>query len=363
MMKFYQQLRLAVSRQPPREWKLNEYQQAFEHEIAKQVAQGSADLSTLSSVVAETVAKVIPESAVQILDTLKRSAPKMLREQDKFNLGFQKRSYKRWKEGFDLLKMMLVMSDEVGGTYNAVHRPAAVESDDAQFEAIVNLHARALRVSEEMYSLLRAGFPDGALSRWRTLHELAVIMTFLRKCEPLIAERFVLHRDVMVYKAIIQYREHQDRAKLAPISESEFEEARATANLIIEKHGQEMKTDYGWAAPALNNKRPTLHSLEKYVELDHWRPRFKWACNEIHGAYAPCGTSLGASECKEPALLTGPSNSGFTDPAHMLAISLNVANAALLMKDPTVDVSIIMSALLVLSDEIGQSFIAVEMET
>ena len=62
-------------------------------------------------------------------------------------------------------------------------------------------------------------------------------------------------------------------------------------------------------------------------------------------------------------LLTGPSNSGFTDPAHMLAVSLNVANAALLRKEPTVDVSIIMSALLLLSDEIGQTFISVELET
>ena len=362
-MTFYQQLRSVLSREPPREWKLDEYQQAFEQEIAKQVSQGGADLSTLSSVVAETVAELIPESASETLEALKRSAPKMLREQVKLNRRFQARSHKRWKEGFDLLKMMLVMSNEVGTTYNVEHRPAAVDANDAQFEAIVNLHARALRVSEEMYSLLLAGFPDGALSRWRTLHELAVIMTLLRECEPLIAERFIRHREVGAYRAMKQYREHQDRAKLTPISEADFEEARETADSIIAEYGQEMKTDYGWASPVLNNKRPTLYDLEKHVQLDHWRPRFGWACNEIHGAYAPYGTSLGASECKEPVLLTGPSNSGFTDPAHMLAVSLNVANAALLRKEPTVDVSIIMSALLLLSDEIGQTFISVELET
>lgn len=361
-MKFYQQLRSALRRQPPREWKLDEYQQAFELEIAKQASKGGADLSTLSSVVAETIAELIPESAFELLGTLKRSAPKMLREHAKLNRGFQARSYKRWKEGFDLLKMMLVMSSEVGTTFNVVHRPAAVHANDAQFEAIVNLHARALRVGEETYSLLLAGFPDGALSRWRTLHELAVIMTLLRDCEPLIAERFIRHRDVAAYKAMKQYREHQDRAKLTPISETELEESKVIADSVIAEYGQEMRNDYGWASPVLNIKRPTLYDLEKHVQLDHWRPRFAWACNEIHGAYAPDGTGLGVSECKVPVLLTGPSNSGFTDPAHMVAVSLNVANAALLIKEPTVDVSIIMSALLLLSDEIGQAFNSVESE-
>ena len=102
-------------------------------------------------------------------------------------------------------------------------------------------------------------------------HELAVIMTLLRECEPLIAERFIRHREVGAYRAMKQYREHQDRAKLTPISEADFEEARETADSIIAEYGQEMKTDYGWASPVLNNKRPTLYDLEKHVQLDHWR--------------------------------------------------------------------------------------------
>lgn len=119
------------------------------------------------------------DKALELLEALKAKLPKELRQKYKEDLGFQKRCYMRWKPGMDLLKMMLICSQEFGSTYNERSRALAVEEQNYKFEAIVGLHARSLRVANEICALLIAGFPDGALSRWRSLHELAVVGYFL----------------------------------------------------------------------------------------------------------------------------------------------------------------------------------------
>ena len=80
----------------------------------------------------------------------------------------------------------------------------------------------------------------------------------------------------------------------------------------------------------------------------------------MDGAYRPPLTSLGTSEAEEEILLVGPSNSGFTDPAQMTAISLNVANHAFLLIEPNLDRLVIMHLLKVLSDDIGDTFLRID---
>lgn len=42
-------------------------------------------------------------------------------------------------------------------------------------DALIQMHARALQISNEILVLLKSGYADGAYSRWRTLHELTVL--------------------------------------------------------------------------------------------------------------------------------------------------------------------------------------------
>lgn len=362
-MQLFRRITSFFHRNHEKNWDLKDYERAFEQVVAESIAQGEIELSDIDSITEDNFTDLVADTALELLNGLKRRAPKMLREHRRLNQRFQVRNYNRWKDGLNLLKMMLVISCEVGSAFNALHRPLAAEKNDFRFEALINLHARALRVSEEINALLLAGFPDGALSRWRTLHEIAVIMTFLQKCEPSISERFVIHRKIVEFYAMQQYRKFQDRANLEPIDDTEFETAKSIKDAIVETHGNEMLSDYGWATPALDGKKSNLFELEKHVGLDHWRPRFKWACDDIHGGYHPIGSSLGASEAREPLLLVGASNSGFTDPAHMMAISLNLANHALFLDHPSLDNFIFVSALSMLSDEIGDTFLKIDSTT
>ena len=345
------------------EWDFKNYHRIFERQLAECIEQAQLDDSEIESLVQDTMLEAIQYAASTLLKELKRTAPKRLRGQRKLVRGFEARTFKRWKDGLDPLYILLLISFEVGSKFNELNRPSAVQDNDYRFEALVNLHARALRVAHEIHALLLSGYPDGALSRWRTLHEIAVIMTFLRHCDPMISERFVVHRQVAEHKAMKQYREYQDRANLEPIEDAQYEAARQTKESIIEDYGSEMSRDYGWAAPVLNLKNPSLLDLETHVGLDHWRPRFRWACDDIHGSYRPVGTSLGESEAREPLLLAGASNSAFTDPAHMMAISLDLANHALLLDDSSIDLLVISSVLRSLTDEVGETFLRIDFGT
>jgi len=341
------------------DWSLDTVQRLFESKLSLLLNEANFD----QELVTDALIQSIPDSATLILNSLKKRSFKMLKEHEKLHHGFQKRCYKRWKSGFDLFRMLLVISYEAGDAYNTICRPQAIENKDYRFEAIANLHARGLRVSQEIYSLLRCGFPDGALSRWRTLHEIVTTALFLGQQEVEISKRFIFHRIIMSEKAMNQYIEFQDRAGLSPVSDEKYSQITTLAKEITDLYGNEIKKDYGWARPLFKDKKITFRTIEKHVKLDHWRPRYKWASNDIHSSYHPLGSSLSTSESSENVLLTGPSNSGFTDPAQMTAVSLSLLNSVFLLLEPNLDRLIIVKVMDSLSAEISQNFYDIQIQS
>lgn len=339
------------------DWKMNALQEEFERLIAEQILEKGLDEEAVENATENVIRDALPDAADQVLASMKDMAPEILKHNRELGEGFRQRNYERWAKGFDLLEMLVAVAQETGEAINRVERPQAVEENDARFEAVVMLHGRAVLVSREGLCLMMGGFPDGALGRWRTLHEIAVVAHFLAGEDQDISQRYLLHRDVQAHKAMKQYREHQDRANLKPISAEELEQARVRADQIITHHGIEMKNDWGWAAPVIGKQSPKLFDLEKHQGLDHWRPRYKWASQDTHAGYRPPSGTLGTSEAKDPVILVGPSNSGLTDPAHMTAISLVLATAALICLKPNMDRLLAQQVCQKLSDEIGEAFL------
>ncbi len=306
------------------------------------------------------------ERGAELLNRLFEHLPEMLADHRKHDAGFRRRCYTRWREGLDLLTMFIVISEEYGSTFNQRERPRALRDQNYTFEANVALHARAVRVSNEILALLREGFPDGALSRWRTLHEIGVVSTFLAGYDREVSKRFIAHRGIVSAKALKQYSEFLPRSNMTPLEPGSLEAAEATKALLIKEFGAEFREDYGWAYPTVDKpKGINLYDLEKATGLDHWRPRFKWASDDIHVGAKPYNASLGAAEAPldKPVLLTGRSNSAFTDPAHMCVISLNLANHALPEAYCTDDDRMILMALRLLSDLIGKTFLEIDRRT
>jgi len=342
---------------------MDRFGRTFNEILEHALARGGFTEEEATALPKQILLSFVPQVVAFMLKNLKKKTPSMLRERKESDAGFERRNYRRWKKPLDLLELLWVISEEVGANLNQTERPAAALAKDYQFEALVSLHARSLLIAREILCLLYGGFPDGALSRWRSLHELAVTAVFLKTQDQEVSHRYLASFPFRALYAANKLNEHAERANMQPFSQQEIKTMVARCAGFEARFGKEMHNEYGWAAVALNNPKPNFAQLEKAVSLDHWRPRYRWASQHTHGGYRPPLSMLGTSESAGPVHLVGQSNSGFTDPIHMTAISLNQATSSLLTVRPTVDNIIFLQIVGDLSNDIGQVALAVDQES
>jgi hypothetical protein len=330
----------------------------FEKILKKELIKQNVPPELMADVAAkatESVLDIVPSLATSILTELKKRAPEMLEEYRTLETGFRERNYKRWAKGFDLLEMLIVMTQEVG---EEIHHSAASQTKvfDPTLEALATLQARAILVAREILCLLQGGFADAALGRWRTLHEINVIANFISNQDVAIAERYLLHCIVIECKSIELLHQHQHPNDLYPISSQELEEAKVQKDKILKEHGKMMKCDWGWAAPIINKPHLTFFDIEKITKLDYWRPHYKWACQDTHAAHRHPHQMLGASEAQETFHLVGASNSGLAEPASITSQSLYQVTSSFIKLYPTVDRLIAQETMGKLIPEIEEAF-------
>lgn len=129
--------------------------------------------------------------------------------------------------------------------------------DRVVVDVITRLHGRAASVAGEVQALLCNGFADGALSRWRTMHELTVTAMFIAQLGPDVAERFAAHVHADSIKSARQYQTFASILGFRQISIREQRDLEATACELERRYGKCFLGDYGWAAEALGSPRPT----------------------------------------------------------------------------------------------------------
>jgi len=340
-------------------------QEMFDDIIKEKVLQMETpiDEDGVSDLVEKSINSVLPKITKLFLDTLKQNAPEMLLERRGLSSQFVVRNIDRWSRAFDLLETQIVMCTEAGENFNKSYRSTAVQKQDIVFDTLVRIHARACHISSEILCLLKNGYADGAHARWRALHEVVCVGLFIFKHGKEAATRFVKHEIIDSYKAMVQYNKYESRLNVDPFSEEEIYECKARRDMLIEEYGDQFKDPYGWATPFFNKPstrfKPNFTDIEKNIELDHMRPYYKWACQNIHVNIKSLKDKLGLCEAQEELLLVGQSNSGMTDPAHSAAISLSQITITLLNVEPTIDELINQQAIISITDEVGQAFLGV----
>jgi hypothetical protein len=162
-------------------------------------------------------------------------------------------------------------------------------------------------------------FAGGALSRWRTLHELNTIAALLTKNDKEFALRYLVSFELQALMAARQMKKYADRSKMEPPSDDEIAaiEARCKANL--NQFGEDNRHEYGWASRV-----------------------------------------IGTAESKSPVLLAGQSNSGTVDPLHMTAVTLTNITVSLLLSRPNTDRLVCTKVLMGLSDDVGSEALKVD---
>jgi len=284
-----------------------------------------------------------------------REAGPELFEQYDARAGFEERLRHRWANGLDGLELLRLRAYDEGAKYNERHRPDAATDSDFVFDALSRLHARACRAASEVGALLRAGHAEGAHARWRTLHEVAVTMFFIRAHGRSVAEAYLAHHAARAWSAAEQYQRYHADLGYAPFAESELDEMRAARDSLAERFGPNYVRDYGWSAAALGKSRVTFQDIEEAVNMDRWRPWYRMASEGQHAGSRGLVFTLGLLPDAN-LLLAGPSNAGLEDPGASAAISLAQATVALLTRTPDFRSLQAALALLRLSREVEDDF-------
>lgn len=343
---------------------MDQYQTLLEETLASlELPKGSTEeqLDQLIWDISDSWMQSVSES---LYDELMGRASEMLSEDRRDVSAFERRNRRRWKKPVDLLRVMVRIVQE---TISAPFAEGDVgEHDRYSFDALNRLCVRSLMVTREVICLVEGGFADGALGRWRSLHELAVSAAFIAEHGESTAERFIAAFSFASKKAMMQLNNYAARANLDPFSADELLAAEEECENIEDRLGRGLGDDYGWARQALGfelNRKPHLLHLEEDTGLDHWRPRYRWASQNVHSSYAPPMASLGMAEAKTEVHLVGQSNSGMVDPLQMSAMSLLIAATSFLGRFPNADRIIIGRILQRISDQVGDVALTAEAES
>lgn len=257
-------------------------------------------------------------------DFLGSEAEQVARFEDE-EQDFRVRCYSRWKSGLDLLRVFRNFCVQVGRQFQEEFCRYEDYRQDPLLGVLMRQHANACRVAGEVEALLRSGYPDGALARWRTLHEIAVSTILLRKFGKSAVEDFIHFGLVEAVSGMVAYQETANEMGRIPLSRHELDAAKRLRDEIIESKPY-LKGRSGWAGPHVGASR--FEKLQAAAGLAKWKNDYKWASQNVHTNYRQMQSLLGMSEAKEQGLLVGPSDSAFTDPAQFSAIALAQTTSA-----------------------------------
>ncbi len=270
--------------------------------------------------------EALTSAARIILETLEADWP-IQRAHDQARMAqFSANLYARWGDAFETLRMMYTISIEIGESIaKSRGRSRPVLSD-----TIIRLHARACQVVLEIIILMENGLADGAMARWRTLHEITVVATLIADEGEELAVRYRCHEAVEAKRAMDRYVLHHEQLGYSLPTPAEINRIDTAYHDNLARFGDNFGSEYGWAAHHLKIKKPRLVDLEAAVGKAMMQSYYRMASYNIHAGSRGIGFRLGILDGEgTPTALAGPSNAGFVDPAQNTAYDLVQVTALL----------------------------------
>lgn len=250
-------------------------------------------------------------------------------------LGFRSRMEETWGEPLAKLRMLLTIAREWCGE---AHQEAekTVPPEEARLKKLmVRFLVRSCQVTDEIICLLENGFADGAMARWRTLHEIGIVAAVVDKYGTEAAERYRAHQAVDSRRAMRKYincYKALGYRRLGARTENRIEKKYQAA---ITQYGASFKGDYGWAAHHLKKPKASFADLEADVGYEWMRAHYQMGNDNVHAGIKSMYVRLGLLTDYD-SLLAGRSNAGLTEPAQNAALTLTKL-AVLVCLSPKLD--------------------------
>lgn len=286
-------------------------------------------------------------------EQLESTSPDRIKAERKSRARFAAEVLRQWREGLDALDAFVLLCAELGETLIAVTAPTSGRS--WKHQSLFTTYGRSLRVAREVLCLLHGGFADGALGRWRTLHELSVVTRFLAANDEELSRRYVLHRLGQAHRSAALHQRFAGRTSSTPIADDVMRRLAEEKDRLVAEFGEEILEDWGWAALVIKKKRIRFSDIEEFQGRDLLRPNYRWASEDIHGAFNPSGGTLG-NDNDADGILSGASLRGLLDPAYWTALSLMDAAVAVLLFVPTLDRIALARVITTEANRIGEIF-------
>lgn len=202
--------------------------------------------------------------------------------------------------------------------------------------ALNRLVARAYEIVGEIITLARAGYADGALARWRSLHEICVVSMFLARRSDMCAQMYLSHHRVEELR-LLEFDRTSGTARATKTHRDRYmRDLRMQRTEMVNKFGTAFAKDYGWASVEIGCAKTTFRDLESYVGLETLRRGYQQANSTVHGgALATLSrVSLG------PGVIDGaelPAAYGCEVAANYAAASLSMMVAELCLETENAD--------------------------
>jgi hypothetical protein len=272
--------------------------------------------------------------------------------------GFSERLEERWGKPLGQLRMLLTMVREWCENAHR-HESSRKRHKEKQLrEILIRLLVRGCQVTDEIFCLLENGFADGAMARWRTLHEIAVVAAVVSQGGEALAERYIAHQAVESKRAMEKYLVCSNLLGYRPLSAGAQAKIVKAYDKAIARHGKSFKFDYGWAGPHLKKDKPTFADLEAAAGRAEMRSHYQMGNDNIHAGIKSMYVRLGLLDYD--GLLAGRSNGGLTEPGQNAAHTLTQLAGIVCLSEGSLDDYVIGDMLTVLRNEIPRSFARAE---
>lgn len=277
----------------------------------------------LPAVLESTAATVAEQKYPEVM----AAWPKLQRQERRTRRRFDRALLRHWGSTLSLLDLLLSLGRERGEAITAI----ASEAPSILTNVCAHLHARVMLVASECASLLNQGYADGALARWRTIHETTIVLVLMVNHGDVLAERYLDHEAVDVWH---EYVTETAAAGLdlahALREDPDAQVLRDEYDAALTKHGSSFKGTYGWAKGIVprvdgSNNAPGFADLAAAAGRAAEADDYKFASYHIHPTARSVDARLGMLGYE--GLLTGPSNAGLEVPAAYVADSVVLAMA------------------------------------
>lgn len=332
----------------------------FENMILEAIMEVNPELEDItknSEVISETIEKSFPK-IVEILEkSLLKTYKKGLKERQLDIKRFKKRLLKRWKSPLTLLEFFIYFNLEFGENVCSSIREQKIEN--LKFETLFRLHARAIQIAQEILELLKGGYADGAMARWRSLYEISIIANFLSNKNEKVIQRYLDYYFVENYSEMIDYQKNCVKLNYKPFSEEEIKEIKYLYHEQLKKYGDDFTKPYGWVGELLPKKKWNFKGVEETIEFGCFRPFYKMANNFIHSGSKGIIFKLGLYDT-DNIMLAGPSNYGLADPGQNTAFSLLHATLPLIEFETYLEDSVYVELFKKFRDRISDEFVRIQ---